>query len=203
MHQCLGSWSQELVGVVLRILNGPWHLGASFAFRWVVLTLVSFSQTHWSVVNFCDGVVGPFCFITSVATCSAAETSRCIWSRALSQSLTAGSQEVKFTKGMNSGWKPYQTWNGDCPIALCARMLWANLVNRSRSAQLSYWKLQKTQKNCSISWFMCLVLPSVCGWKAVEREDLMPSFSHSSCITFKMNCGPLSDMTCCSRPVLH
>jgi hypothetical protein len=163
MRQCLGSWSRELVGVVLRILNGPWHLGASFAFRWVVLTLVPSSQTCWLMVNFCDDVVGPFHFMTSVATCSTAETSRRIWSRALSRSSIVGSQEAKFTGGMNSGWKPYQTWNGDCPIALCARTLWANSVNGSRSAQLSCWKLQKTRKNCSISWLTHSVLPSVCG----------------------------------------
>jgi len=109
MCQCLGSWSHELVGVVLRILNGPWRLGASLAFGWVVLMLVPSSQTCWFMVNFCDGVVGPFHFITSVATCNAVETLRRIWSKALSRSLTVGSQEVKFTGGMNSGWKLYQT----------------------------------------------------------------------------------------------
>jgi hypothetical protein len=103
MHQCLGNWSHELVGVVLRILNGLWRLGASLAFGWVVLTFVPSSQTCWFVVNFCDGVGGPFCFMTSIATCSAAETSRHIWSKTLSRSSTAGSWEVKFTGGMNSG----------------------------------------------------------------------------------------------------
>jgi hypothetical protein len=29
----------------------------------------------------------------------------------------------------------------------------------------------------------------------------MPSFSYSFCMTFKANCGPLLDMTCCSRLV--
>jgi hypothetical protein len=86
---------------------------------------------------------------------------------------------------------------------LCAQTLWANSANGSRSAQLSCWKLQKTWKNCLISWFMRLVSPSVCGWKAVESEDLMPSFSHSSCMTFDVNCSPLSDITCCGKPVLH
>jgi hypothetical protein len=107
MCQCVGNLSHELVGVVLKILNGLWHLGASLAFGWVVLTLVSSSQTCWFVVNFCDGVVAPFCFMTSVATCSAAETSRRIWSRALSRSSTIGSRKVKFMGGINSGWKPY------------------------------------------------------------------------------------------------
>jgi hypothetical protein len=91
MRQCLGNWSHELVGVVLRILNGPWHLGASLAFGWVVLMLVPLSQTCWFVVNFCNGAVGPFHFMTLVVTCSAAETSWQIWSKALSQSLMAGS----------------------------------------------------------------------------------------------------------------
>jgi hypothetical protein len=89
------------------------------------------------MVNFCNGVVGPFCFMTSVATRSATETSQRIWSKALSQSSTVGSREVKFTGGINSGWKLYQTWNGDHPVALCARTLWANSANGSRSAQLS------------------------------------------------------------------
>jgi hypothetical protein len=69
--------------------------------------LVPLSQTCWFMVNFCDGEVGPFLFITSVATCSAAETLWRIWSKALSRSLTVGSREAKFTGGMNSGWKPY------------------------------------------------------------------------------------------------
>jgi len=111
------------------------------------------------------------------------------------------SQEL--VTGMNSGWKPYQTWNGNHPIALCAQTLWANSANGSRSSQLSYWKLQKTWRNCLISWFTHSVLPSVCGWKAVEREDLMPNFSHSSCMTFEVDCGFLSEITYCGRPILH
>jgi hypothetical protein len=137
MRQCGGNLSHELVDVVLRILNGPWCLGASLAFGWVVLTLVPSSQTCWFVVNFCDSVVGPFHFITSAATCSAVETSRRIWSKALSCFSTTGSRDVKFTGGINSGWKPYQTWNGDRPVVLCAQTLWANSANGSRSAQLS------------------------------------------------------------------
>ena len=124
MCQCLGNWSCELVVVVLRILNGPWRLGASLAFGWVVLTFVPLSQTCWFVVNFCNSVVGPFRFITSVATCSAVETLRCIWSKTLNWSSTAGSWEAKFTGGINSGWKLYQTWNGDRLIALYAWTLW-------------------------------------------------------------------------------
>jgi hypothetical protein len=109
MHQCLSNWGRELVDVVFRILNGPWHLGASLAFGWVVLMLVPSSQTCWFMVNFYNGTVGPFHFMTLVATCSAAETLRQIWSKALSRSLMVGSREAKFTGGMNSGWKLYQT----------------------------------------------------------------------------------------------
>ena len=40
---------------------------------------------------------------------------------ALRQSSMVGRCVAKLTGGMNSGWKPYQTWNGDCPVALWAR----------------------------------------------------------------------------------
>ena len=35
----------------------------------------------------------------------------------------------------------------------------------------------------------------------MDREDLTPSFSHISCITFDANWGPLSDITFLGRPV--
>ena len=36
----------------------------------------------------------------------------------------------------------------------------------------------------------------------MDMVDLTPSFCHTSCMTFDVNWGPLSDMTCCGSPVL-
>ena len=74
-------------------------------------------------------------------------------------------------------------------------------MNGSRSAQLSTWKLQNTWRYCSNSWLTHSVSPSVCRWNTVDREDLTPSFSHISHITFDANWGPLSDITFLGRPV--
>ena len=90
---------------------------------------------------------------------------------------------AKLIGGMNSGWKPYQTWNRDWLVTLCFLTLCTNSVKGRSLAQFSYWKLQKTQNNCLISWLMCSVSPSVCGWKAVDRDALTPSLSHSFLMT--------------------
>ena len=37
----------------------------------------------------------------------------------------------------------------------------------------------------------------------MEREDLTFNFSHNFCMTFEVNYGPLSDITCCRRLVFH
>ena len=52
------------------------------------------------------------------ATCKAAETSVQSWSMVLSHSSTEGIWDVVEMGGRNSGWKPYQTWKGERPVAL-------------------------------------------------------------------------------------
>src|SRR5712672_2935290 len=136
MRQAGGSCKRELVGVVERILKGPCRLGASLALGWVVLMLEPSSQTSWPGENVCDGIPGPLHFITSVATFNAAVTSARICSRDFSRSSTEGSCEEKSIGGRNSGWNPYQTWNGERPVAACARTLWANSAKGSKLAQL-------------------------------------------------------------------
>ena len=131
--------SQELIGVVVRILKGPRCLSVSLAFKCVVLTFVPFNQTNCPSLKVTNGKWGPFHIISSVATFRGAETS--VWRqfRVLSHSSTDGRWEAKLTGGRNSGWKPYQIWNGECPVALWAWILWANLAKGSKSAQLSCW----------------------------------------------------------------
>src|SRR5712675_356190 len=123
MRQAGGSCKRELVGVVERILKGPCRLGASLALGWVVLMLEPSSQTSWPGENVCDGIPGPLRFMTSAATFNAAVTSAQICSRDFSRSSTEGSCEEKSMGGRNSGWNPYQTWNGERPVAACARTL--------------------------------------------------------------------------------
>ena len=118
MRQVGSNCSRELVGVVDIILKGPCHFGASLAFGWVVLTLVSSSHTSWFGVKVWDRVEGPFCFMISDATARAAETSEQSWLRTLSRSSTVRICEVKVTRGRNSDWKPYQISKGECPVAL-------------------------------------------------------------------------------------
>ena len=108
MRQAGGSCSFKLVGVVYRILKGPCRLGASLAFGCVVLMFVPSNQTICSVLKVWDAIGGPFLFITSAATFKAAKTS--FWSccKAFRRSSTTGIREARFTRGRNSGWKPYQ-----------------------------------------------------------------------------------------------
>ena len=84
----------------------------------MVLTLVPSSHMSWFGEKVWDGVEGPFRFMISDATARAAETSEQSWLRTLSCSSTVGICEVKVTGRRNSGWKPYQFSNGECPVAL-------------------------------------------------------------------------------------
>ena len=98
-----GSCSCELVGVVLRILKGPSHRGASLALGCVVLTLVPSSHMSCPMVNVWEGAEGPLVFIISAAIFRAAVTSERIWSRNCRYSSTEGDLDAKFVGGRNSG----------------------------------------------------------------------------------------------------
>jgi len=139
VRRWLGKVGTMLVGVVERILKGPYCLGASLTLGWVVLMLEPSSQTSWPGENVCDGTPGPLHFITSAAMFNAAVTLAQICSRDFSCSSTEGSWEEKLIGGRNLGWNPYQTWNGECPVAACTQTLWANSVKGSKLAQLSCW----------------------------------------------------------------
>ena len=167
----------------------------------MVWILVPSSQTRSPVWNTWDGILGLVCFMISEATSRAAVTSDRTWFMVRNRSSTVGMVVVNLAGGLNLGRYLYQTSNGDFPVALWARALWANSMNGSRSAQLSTWKLQNTWRYCSNSWLTHSVSPSVCRWNTVDREDLTPSFSHISHITFDANWGPLSDITFLGRPV--
>src|SRR6266702_1917647 len=203
MCQVFGSWSLQLTPQVDRILKGPCCLGASLALGGVVWMLVPSNQTKSPILNSRNMVGDLEFFITSAATFSAEVTLLRIWFRVFSLFLAARILVVKWMGGMNSGLYPYHTSKGDFLVALCCRTLCANSINGINSAQLSCWKLQKMQRYCSSSWLTHLVLPLVCGWKAVDMVNLTPSLLQTSCITFDANWGPLSEITCLGNPVLH
>ena len=120
MRHNLGRVSLLLVAVEYMTLNGPCRLGASFAFGCVVCMLVPSSQTRSPSLNslkVLDGRSGPVRFMVSAAIFKAAMTSFWIWSMDLSLSSTVGMVVAKFNAGMNSGWYPYQTSNGEWPVA--------------------------------------------------------------------------------------
>ena len=113
MRHDLGRISLLLVIVEYMTLNGPCRLGASFAFGCVVCMLVPSSQTKLPSLKVLDGHSGPIRFMVSAAIFKAAVTSFRIRSMDLSLSSTVGMVVVKFNGGMNSGWYPYQTSNGE------------------------------------------------------------------------------------------
>ena len=116
MRHDLGMVSLLLVVVEYTTLNGPCRLGASFAFGCVVCMLVPSSQTRSPSLKVLDGWSGPVRFMVSAAVFKAAVTSFRIWSMDLSLSSTVGMVVAKFNGGMNSGWYPYQTSNGEWPV---------------------------------------------------------------------------------------
>src|SRR5882757_10609091 len=73
MHQDLGSWSREFMGVMVRTLKGPWQRGLSLALGCVVQTLVPSSHTCCSTVNFWKANIGPLRFMTLAVTCRVAD----------------------------------------------------------------------------------------------------------------------------------
>ena len=87
----------------------------------------------------------------SEATSRAAITFNRTWFMVRNCSSMVGIVVVNLAGGLNLGRYPYQTSNGDFPVALWARALWANSMNGSKSAQLSTWKLQNTWRYCSKS----------------------------------------------------
>ena len=112
----LGRVSLLLVVVEYMTLNGPCHLGANFAFGCVVCMLVPSNQTRSPSLKVLDDCSGPVHFMVSAAVFRAAVTSFRIWSIDLSLSSTVGMVVAKFNGGINSGWYPYQTSNGEWPV---------------------------------------------------------------------------------------
>src|SRR5260370_38201224 len=55
-------------------------------------------------------------------------------------------------------------------------------------------------RNCSISWLMHSVSPSVCGWYAVDIAEVIPKAFQTSCETLEANWGPRSDMILSGSP---
>ena len=119
----------------------------------------------------------------SEATSRAAIISDRTWFMVRNRSSTVGMVMVNLAGGLNSGQYPYQTSNGDFPVALWARALWANSMNGSRSAQLSTWKLQNMWRYCPNSWLTRSVSPSVCGWEHCGQgrldSKLLPYLVHN------------------------
>ena len=146
-----GRTNLLLVAAVETTLKGPCRWGASLAFGCVVWILVSSSQTRSPVWNTWDSVLGLVRFMISEATSRAAVTSDRTWSMVCNHSSMVGMVVVNLAGGLNLGRYPYQTSNGDFPVALWAHALWANSMNGSKSAQLSTWKLQNTWRYCSNS----------------------------------------------------
>ena len=137
MRHDLGRSSFVLVWVEYTTLNGPCLLGASFAFGCVVCMLVPSNHTRSPSVNSFEGSFGPERFIVLAASFRAAVTSFRIQSMERRRSSTVGIVVAKFSGGINSGWYPYHTWNGEWVVALWVLALWANSMNGISSAQLS------------------------------------------------------------------
>ena len=150
-RQVFGRTNLLLVAVVETTLKGPCRRGANLAFGCVVWIFVPSSQTRSPVWNTWDGVLGLVRFMMSEATSRAAVTSDRTWFMVRNRSSTVGIVVVNLAGGLNLGQYLYQTSNGDLPVALWARALWANSMNGSKSAQLSTWKLQNTRRYCSNS----------------------------------------------------
>ena len=51
-----------------------------------------------------------------------------------------------------------------------------------------------------ISWFTHSVIPSICGWYAVDNAEFIPSCFINSRNAFDANCGPLSEMILSGNP---
>src|SRR5229473_3861511 len=51
-----------------------------------------------------------------------------------------------------------------------------------------------------MSWLILSVCPSVCGWNAVDKFVVIPSFLCSSVMNFDANCGPLSEIIFLGNP---
>ena len=140
-----------LVMVVETTLKGPCCWGANLALGCVVWMFVPSNQTRSPVWNTWDGVLGLVHFMMSEATSRVAITSGHTWFMVHNRSSTVGMVVVNLAGGLNSGRYPYQTSNGDFPVALWACALWANSMNGSKSAQLLTWKSQNTRRYCSNS----------------------------------------------------
>ena len=104
MRHDLGRASLLLVLVEYMTLNGPCHLGASFAFGCVVCRFVPSSQARSPSLKILDGRSRPVRFMVSAAVFKAAVTSFQIRSMDSSLSSTVGMVVAKFNGGMNSGW---------------------------------------------------------------------------------------------------
>src|ERR1700730_538125 len=72
----------------------------------------------------------------------------------------------------------YSRKKGVCPVTECSWLLRVNSAVDNHSAQSSWRWSTYAQRYTLISWFTCLVCPSVCGWNAVLRFTLTPTMAY-------------------------
>ena len=85
-------------------------------------------------------------------------------------------------------------WLGDRPVVWFLRLLCTADAVVSHWSQSSGAAEVTSRRYCSTHWFLRSNNPLVCGWKAVDRFWVMPSFVASALPNWLVNRGSLSLM---------
>ena len=98
------------------------------------------------------------------------------------------------------GDSPNISSNGVCVLSACLQLLCVNSSMCKAWGHSSGCEAQYIDRYTSISWLTRSVVPSVCGWYAMDNADLMPSSFRSSVNAFDVNCGPRSEIILSRSP---
>ena len=102
--------------------------------------------------------------------------------------------------GTAIGDSPNINLNGVCILSACLLLLCVNSSVCKAWGHSSGCEAQYIDRYASISWLTHSIVPSVCGWYAVDNADLMPSNFRSSVNAFDANCGPQSKIILSRSP---
>ena len=114
-------------------------------------------------------------------------------------SSAAGTPKVWHVSGVSVGMNPISTELGVCFIVVFCALLWTAVAIGSHCAQSSWWDIV-SQRYCLSHWLARSEIPSVWGWKAVERFCCIPKCLVSALTKWDMKCGSLSEIICFRIP---
>ena len=161
--------------------KGPYCRGASFAIGWCVFRFCPSNHTCSPSLKFI-GI--EHSLETQRASLALSWASLICCNCVMTSRVFASSLDNR--KG---GFIPKRSSCGVKVILSWGHELWTNSARDRNSAQVDWLSAVQIHKYCSSHWLACLLVPSVCGWNAVETFCWMWRSQHNFFVKCDMNLG--------------